>query len=145
VAQNRAIKIVSNAMNQVTNSAFLYDSSTVSDSYKKHLMSMWNSLERRIEVARANQNTELLAMLELEKSAIAPYQVTTIAAPANNFGSAWQGLWSLLLPKAEIKVKQICDRAGKQWWYAYNPLTGQAVYADTDNEMRMWIEQQAMN
>ncbi|MBD2175519.1 hypothetical protein H6F42_01135 [Pseudanabaena sp. FACHB-1998] len=131
-------------MNQVTNSAFLYGGSTVSDSYKKHLASMWDTLERRIEIARTNHNAELLALLELEKSAIAPYQVKTIATPVNNFASAWQSLRNVLLPKAEIKVKQVCDRAGNQWWYAYNPLTGQSVYAETDNEMRLWIEQQAL-
>ncbi|PZO35419.1 MAG: hypothetical protein DCF19_24000 [Pseudanabaena frigida] len=106
---------------------------------------MWDSLERRIEVAHANQNAELLAMLELERSAIAPYQAATpMDAPVTHDASLWQGLWNFLVPKAEIKVKQVCDRAGNQWWYAYNPITGQSVYADNDNEMRLWIEQQAL-
>ena len=77
-------------------------------------------------------------MLELERSAIAPNQVETPAA------SLWQGLRNLLFSKAEIRVKQICDRAGNQWWYGYNPITGQSVYADTDTEMRLWIKEQAL-
>ncbi len=136
---------MSNVVNPITNSAFLYGSSNVSDSYKKHLTSMWESLEHRIAVARSNQNTELLAMLELEKSAIAPYRVATkMIAPVNPVDSLWQGLRSFLFPKSEITIKQVCDRAGNQWWYAYNPSTGQAIYADNDSEMRMWIEQQSL-
>lgn len=129
---------MNNVMNKVTDSALFFGGSTVSDSYKKHLASMWASLERRFEVARASHNTELLVMLELERSAIAPNQVETPAA------SLWQGLRNLLFSKAEIKVKQVCDRAGNQWWYGYNPITGQSVYADTDTEMRLWIKEQAL-
>ncbi|GBO54147.1 hypothetical protein APA_2095 [Pseudanabaena sp. lw0831] len=129
---------MNNVIHQVTDSALFFDGSTVSDSYKKHLASMWTSLERRFEVARANHNTELLAMLELERIAIAPNQAETPAA------SLWQGLRNFLFTKAEIKVKQVCDRSGNQWWYAYNPVTGQSVYADTDTEMRLWLKQQAL-
>ncbi len=135
---------MNNTMQQITDTSLLLSSSKVSDSYRKHIASMWDSLERRIEVARINHNTELLAMLELERTAIAPYQGTTMAAPVNNVESLWQALRNILLPKAELKVKQVCDRAGNQWWYAYNPITGQSVYADTDNEMRRWIEQQTL-
>ncbi|PZV19522.1 MAG: hypothetical protein DCF20_00470 [Pseudanabaena sp.] len=106
---------------------------------------MRTSLEHRFEVARANHNDELLAILELERSAIAPdleSAAKSMASPFARDKSMWKGLWNFLFPKAEIKVKRICDRAGNQWWYAYNPITGKSVYADTDTEMRVWIDQQ---
>ena len=82
---------MNNVIHQVTDSALFSGSSTTSDSYKKHLASMLASLERRFEVARANHNTELLVMLERERSAIATeYVSTAVAAPVTHDKSLWQ-------------------------------------------------------
>lgn len=97
------------------------------------------SLSRRLDVARAQQNERLIALLEQE------------AAELNRNPSLAQTVWSWLATTSrnlitalthwsDLRVAQFEDAAGMQWWYAYNPATGQTVYTDSETDLRSWIE-----
>ncbi|MBW4522379.1 MAG: hypothetical protein KME16_22220 [Scytolyngbya sp. HA4215-MV1] len=38
---------------------------------------------------------------------------------------------------------QVCQfiNGSDIWWYAFDPRTGECVYADSEAELRVWIEQ----
>ncbi len=112
----------------------------------KHQDNMMASLARRLEAARAAHNTELLELLEQEQR-----QLAALADAANHSQSVkrvmdWcksvaDSLINAFSQKSELEVQQITDPTGVSWWYAWDPRTGNCLYADTENEVRMWIEQ----
>ncbi|CAN1211739.1 hypothetical protein TUMEXPCC7403_16160 [Tumidithrix helvetica PCC 7403] len=112
----------------------------------KHKTSMLTSLERRLEVARAIRNLQLVELLEDERQEIFAEEMQTeiLRSPFSQWQSGltkvWDGLMQIFAPKSELQIKQISDRSGNIWWYAFNPQTGQSVYCDTEDEMRLWIE-----
>ncbi len=40
----------------------------------------------------------------------------------------------------ELQVRQFVN-GSDMMWYAFDPTTGQCVYADSEAELRLWIEQ----
>ncbi len=112
----------------------------------KHQDNMMASLARRVEAARAAHNTELLALLEREQRQLAGLTTATnrsqsMQAMINWLQSLSQGFVKVLNPSHELEVQQITDATGVSWWYAWDPRTGNCLYADTENEVRMWIEE----
>ncbi|NJK47842.1 hypothetical protein HC931_06375 [Candidatus Gracilibacteria bacterium] len=57
------------------------------------------------------------------------------------FGKIWQQLINFLDAQNELKIWQKCDR-GNIYWKVYNPKNGQFAYFSSENEVRIWIEQQ---
>lgn len=41
----------------------------------------------------------------------------------------------------QLRIWQTYDRAGNNWWHAYDPVTGRHTSVDSEAEMRSWIEQ----
>lgn len=41
---------------------------------------------------------------------------------------------------SELQVRQVVSD-NNVWWYAYNPQTGNSVYADSETELMIWIEE----
>jgi len=117
-----------------------------------HQLNILASLEHRLEVAKAQQNMQLVALLEIEKRSINPISIRfqSVSSGKSSINlrpwliTVWQRLGhsftNNFLPKAELQIQQLSDPAGNQWWYAYDPKTGKSVYADSDTEMRLWIE-----
>lgn len=52
-----------------------------------------------------------------------------------------QSLLMSLTNAAELEVRQIVDRHGQVWWYAYDPMTGVSIRTDSETNLRSWIEQ----
>ncbi len=102
----------------------------------KHESSILSSLEHRLEVAKAACNLPLIELLEHEKKST----VTAKTARSVEQPSLWHRFVENFVIKAELQVKQINDVQGDIWWYAYDPKTGNCVYADTDSDLRSWIE-----
>ncbi|MEB3338806.1 MAG: hypothetical protein VKJ46_15155 [Leptolyngbyaceae bacterium] len=117
-----------------------------SNAVSRHQASIQASLAHRLEAAREANNTQLLALLEKEEQqlkTIPPSALPSNASPSlmANLKSAWQGVTQAIANSSELQVRQISDDFGVNWWYAYDPHTGHAVYTDSETEMRLWIEE----
>ncbi len=71
-------------------------------------------------------------------------------AHQNTFTGLWEKLWDVLnrplvwgLSPAceEPQISQITDREGHLWWQAYDPITGQTTYLDSEQEVQIWLEE----
>ncbi len=114
---------------------------TYPDLFARHQASMMASLLHRLEVARANQDTRLIALLErewqqLEAQTHAPWQ-----ALVARFQQLVQWVKGLASWQPHLQVWQFTDEMGHAWWGAFDPRTGQTVYTDSETELRLWIEQ----
>lgn len=84
-----------------------------------------------IEVER--EKLEFLYRQPAKKQAKGDY-----LAPFKNF---WQKVVNYLNTNNELQIWQSSDRYGRKWWNAYDPFTGRIAKRDSENEMRVWIEQ----
>jgi hypothetical protein len=57
------------------------------------------------------------------------------------FSKIWQQLINFLDSQNELKIWQKRDR-GSVYWKVYNPKNGQSACFASENEVRIWIEQQ---
>lgn len=106
-----------------------------------HQLSILASLEHRMQVAKLNQNLGLVQLLEIEKKGITPISVkfNDSRSPRNWLKKFIHSFIDNFVPKTGLQIKQLSDLEGNQWWYAYNPQTGKSIYADSDSEIRHWI------
>ncbi|MEL6354732.1 MAG: hypothetical protein AAFR58_23720 [Cyanobacteria bacterium J06627_28] len=102
-----------------------------------HKANLLTQLSRRLEVAKAHHNQSLIADLEYE------YAQLTATTQSVSFGSRLQQLWmgfaETLNEWNKVQIEQTVDAKGKPCWYAYNPQAGQAIFTESENEMRQWI------
>jgi hypothetical protein len=99
------------------------------------------SLAHRLEVARAADNARLVALLEQEKQQVTPARSYDIEpSPKNWWLTAVQHITQVFLGRASLQVCEVVDGSDR-WWVASDPKTGQVVYADSEAEMRLWIEE----
>lgn len=135
---------------------------TCANNIATHQSSMLASLERRLNVAKAACNWQLIELLEVERQEISPrsFGAKTLRrnasckkSPDSGLLSSWQfelqDIWhkfiEMCLPKKELQIEQTADSNGNTWWYACNPQTGQSVYSGSEAEMRLWIETNCRN
>ncbi len=108
--------------------------------WRKHQASVMASLERRLEIARAKQDQTLIQLLEQEQQ-----QVLGTARQRVGFKqqlvTLWADITAWMRGDSQMQVWQTVDRQGDRWWCAYNPQTGESLYSDSEQEMRIWIEQ----
>lgn len=70
---------------------------------------------------------------------------------ATAYPDFWQRLWNVLNQPLgggrsldthpEPEVKQISDQDGHTWWQAFDPLTGQTTYLDSEEDVLIWLEE----
>jgi hypothetical protein len=107
----------------------------------KHQDSMIASLNHRLEVARANRNTNLVALLEREQQQVLPRVASNVTRSGRNWWQTiTQTITNQLFGGAALQVSEIVDGSDR-WWVASDPQTGQLVYADSEAELRLWIEE----
>lgn len=41
----------------------------------------------------------------------------------------------------EPEIKQVADTKGQTWWEAYDPITGQITYLESEEEVQIWLEE----
>lgn len=119
----------------MTNVLYLHDQSV----FDRHQDSIMASLAHRLDVARASNNAQLVALLEHEKQ-----QVASNSSPARIQHYWWEKLTKFVINTlfggSELQVCEIVDGCDR-WWVASDPKTGQFVYADSEAELRLWIEE----
>ncbi|XHX77456.1 MAG: hypothetical protein RBJ76_23935 [Stenomitos frigidus ULC029] len=109
-------------------------------SLNRHQDSIMASLAHRLEVARAADNARLVALLEQEQQQVTPAQRDLALAPKKWWQRTVQQLSHLLFGGSSLQVCEVVDGRDR-WWVASNPQTGEFVYADSEAEMRLWIEE----
>lgn len=53
----------------------------------------------------------------------------------------WHRLYHTLSASPELKVWRTGDSSGRIWWSACDPQTGKSIHYQTEEQMRIWIEQ----
>jgi hypothetical protein len=125
--------------------------SNAAETFAKHQDNLMASLAHRLEVARANNNLQLVELLEQEKQQIAatidrsansaqPRTQTNLVAALSNGLKRLQEAFAAMMGNSELQVSEFMNGSDR-WWYAYNPQTGAWVYADSEVELRLWIKQ----
>lgn len=68
------------------------------------------------------------------------------AQTGNFFNKLWEHLQYLLVSMApngyEPRIWCTQNRYGEIWWHVYNPINGQTVHLASEDEVRMWLDQQ---
>lgn len=63
----------------------------------------------------------------------------TLKALVSQFQKFWRPTVKSF-SSSELEVRQVVS-GNSIWWYAYNPLTGNSVYADSEVELMIWIKE----
>lgn len=108
--------------------------------FAKHQDNIMATLAHRIEAAQAAHNTQLVELLEREKQQLGQATTPNRGSLAAKFNAFKQGIVNTLARKSELQVYQY-NQGTDWWWYAFDPRTGNCVYADSEAELRLWIEQ----
>lgn len=106
----------------------------------RHRDSMMASLNHRLEVARATNNFQLIQLLQQEEQTLS----RMFAPPSRSLWQRCQSWFKALRindpHKSELEVSQVVLN-GDRWWYAYDPRSGQSVYASSDQELMLWVNE----
>jgi hypothetical protein len=107
-----------------------------------HQHSMMNSLAYRLNVAQSARNTQLIELLELEKQQLTDQAKDREAWSSQGSGlkAIIQGLNQSFFSGSTLQVSEF-NSGSEHWWYAFDPQTGEQVYADSEVELRLWIKQ----
>lgn len=113
----------------------------------RHRIALWDWLSRR-------QQSRLTKLIENssfeEKVGYLERSLTLDCEATAGSSSFWERLWQMLnqpIPgiwqrsPQEPQISQIADREGHLWWQAYDPLTGQTTYLDSEEEVQIWLEE----
>ncbi len=107
----------------------------------RHQDSMMASLAHRLQVARAANNARLIALLEQEKQQVTSVRSSDVASsPKRWWLTTVQRITQVLFGGTSLQVCEVVDGSDR-WWVASDPRSGQVVYADSEAEMRLWIEE----
>lgn len=108
-----------------------------------HQANIAASLAHRLEVAQANRNTKLVALLEQEQRQLSRgvSSVSSLPSLGNGLKRFWEGVLQRIERSSQLSVQQVWDEAGNAWWHAYDPRTGKTLYADSESEVIHWIEE----
>jgi len=108
----------------------------------RHQANIVASLTHRLDVARATNNVQLIELLEREKRQVVRETKTRRISQAS---VSWletlkQTVDRFFFGSTKLQAMEYVDGYGDRWWYAFDPRTGQCVYADSEAELRLWIE-----
>lgn len=107
-----------------------------------HQHSMMDSLAYRLNVAQAARNTHLIELLEQEKQQLAAKENDrgTLIAKKGWLKAILEGVSQVFLSGSTLQVSEF-NSGSDRWWYAFDPQTGEQVYADSEVELRLWIKE----
>lgn len=112
------------------------------EAFETHRANLLSNLNRRIAIAKSQGNPALIATLEKEKRQIELIWTQPLKlSPLQSVRRFWADLVMNLANRAQLQVEQVCDEAGRLWWYAFDPRSGRTLYAETENEVICWIEE----
>jgi hypothetical protein len=105
-----------------------------------HQHNIMESLAYRLSVARATRNTQLIERLEQERQQLA---ANTRAQGLRRFvafcGKAISGVTQIFWWGSTLQVREF-NCGSDRWWYAFDPSTGEFLYADSEIELQEQIQ-----
>lgn len=111
---------------------------TNSNLFARHRDSMMASLNRRLEIARAANNSQLIELLEQEQRQISS-DIDQPRSLMDRLTALQQRIKSAIARRSELQVSHLVS-GRDEWWYAFDPRSGDYVYADSEAELRLWIK-----
>ncbi len=57
------------------------------------------------------------------------------------FNKIWQYILIAQAEAQQPKIWQRRDRLGQIWWYGYDPVTDRSICRDSEDEIRIWLEE----
>lgn len=88
-----------------------------------------------------NENT---ALKSYELASIQPYEslakTSLIRRSLVKFDRLWQALVRSVKTTQEPQIRWMRDRQGRSYFKIYDPLTEQHHYANSEQEVRVWLE-----
>lgn len=113
--------------------------------HHQHYTNLLAHLARRMESAQQHNDSRLLALLEVEQRQLAAEWSTrstkgAIAPSLNLIQRFWQWLLVAIEDSSKLQVEKLSGTNGDTWWYAYDPGTGKALYAESESDVVKWIE-----
>ncbi|HEY9638831.1 MAG TPA: hypothetical protein V6C57_00015 [Coleofasciculaceae cyanobacterium] len=107
----------------------------------QHRAAMAASLARRMAVAQAAQNTQLIALLEAEQKqlGLAPRQ-HGLSDLLTKIKQVWHAWMEAIDQQSHLSVEQVVGDDGTIFWYAHDPKTGKTLYAESRSDVVKWIE-----
>ena len=90
-----------------------------------HQSNVIASLTRRLEIAKANCNQQLVTALEDEYE-----QLTAIATPpsiSSRLAKLWTSLADILCDWSMVRIEHTAENKNQHSWYAYTPQAGQVL------------------
>lgn len=102
------------------------------------------SLAHRLEVAKASQNDYLVALLEREQRQLGVERTRVKGSSLIGWLSQrWNDFVEAIANSSKLSVERI-SADGAIFWYAYDPQTGKALYAESESEVLDWIEKNGL-
>ena len=107
-----------------------------------HHQSMMDSLQHRWETAQAKKDKRLLELLEQEKYQLRKeaYHPNAWQSLQSGFHSVQKGINKIFFGGSTLQVNEF-DVGSDHFWFASDPMTGRCVYADSESELIIWIEE----
>ncbi|MBW4541295.1 MAG: hypothetical protein KME43_19470 [Myxacorys chilensis ATA2-1-KO14] len=102
--------------------------------FDQHLNNILTSLAHRLEAAKAANNVQLIKLLEREKAEVTAPIATQRATVT------WQALIQSFFNRSAQPIHRF-ENGSDRWWYTIDPRTGREVCADSEAELRLWIQQ----
>jgi hypothetical protein len=106
----------------------------------QHQAAIAASLTRRLEVARAAQNFQLIALLEQEQKQLGLAKKQPASALFAKIKQVWNSWMDAIAHHSMLSIDQIMSDSGTVLWRAYDPHTGKTLYAESETEIVQWIE-----
>ncbi|NJR66623.1 MAG: hypothetical protein HC772_17025 [Leptolyngbyaceae cyanobacterium CRU_2_3] len=107
----------------------------------QHQATIAASLARRLAVAQADQNMQLIALLEQEQEQLSlDSRQSGFAAFSAQIKQIWHSWMEAIVQSSELSVDQIMGDDGTLFWRAHDPQTGKTLYAESRSDVVKWIE-----
>jgi predicted 3-demethylubiquinone-9 3-methyltransferase (glyoxalase superfamily) len=106
-----------------------------------------------IQFNQSARNNQSMQPLRNENTTMKNYELTSVQfceplAQASlirrsfvKFDRLWQALVRSVKTRQEPQITWMRDRQGQSYFKVYDPLTEQHYYADSEQEVRIWLEQ----
>lgn len=111
---------------------------------QQHLNNMSASLAHRIEIARANNDQQLLTQLQYEQKQLeslqSPRSFSGTSSYLNRFRRFWKQVVVAIQNADKLHVEKHEDVSGEVWWYAHDPRSNKTLWANSEAEIVKWIE-----
>lgn len=104
---------------------------------KQHQANLIENLSRRIAIAQAHHDANLVALLEKEQRQL--NQAWVDQARSHRLFQGLRQFFDNFQNSFKLRVEKVEDASGQTWWYGYDPCTGKTIYGESKADILRWI------